>query len=871
MDYKLKTLNLIILIMLSSSALFAQSDAAQKASKSIPDYMYKPISISFNNVSAVEALKSIAQEGKFRLNFNENLLPNDKKINSVYEKVKVIEILKDVIKGSSLSISVSKKGDIVLVYENRLKGNIIGAVIDKESREPLEGANIIVVDTQFGASADKNGNFEITGLLEGTYSIEASYIGYEKMRFKNILVMPGDSKNLNFELEVSYTSLSEIIITPGHFSLMEKKPAARTALKSEDIRSFPQLGEDIYRAVNRLPGVSGNDFSAKFTVRGGEHEEVLVLLDGMELYDPFHLKDLDGFFSIVDVEAINNIDMITGAFPVEFGNRLSAVFNMKTVTQEEVKPSTSIGISFLNARLKSEGSFANGSGKWLFIARKGYLDLLLKWLEPDDIIKPRYYDVLSKIQYSINSKHTISAHFLAAYDYLYVDLDDADMDNNYGNINGWVNWYYQANPVLSAQTTFFKGGTDRNIAVHAKEQENLTFFGKAIDKRNFGYFGIKQDWNYEISDNYLLKWGYSGKRFEGDYDFFFNENILTENSESWDDYDTFTFDTTKTVSNKSGDQFGAYLSTRIRLTKPLTMEIGIRYDNTTWTGDKNISPRCNLAYNISKKTSLRIGWGKFYQSQGINQLNTPDGDEQFYPAELAEHRVIGIEHGFEIGVNIRIEAYYKKLSSIRPKYINFQGSAMNPFPSLHRDRIRIDPQSGSSKGIELYVIKNSTNKLNWWFSYSYSNVEDIIENISVPRGFDQRHTLYLDMVYRFNDKWRLNIAWQYHSGRPFTESKDWPTQFFPDGSYSIEWFPGPLNAGRLPSYNRVDIRINRYFESSSGRLSTFLELRNLFNKLNKREPFYNHMGMNNGQTIVKKTSYEEWLPLIPSFGICWDF
>jgi len=117
--------------------------------------------------------------------------------------------------------------------------------------------------------------------------------------------------------------LSEVIVTPGHFSMMQKETTIRQTLKREDIRSFPQLGEDIYRAVTRLPGLAGNDYSSKFSVRGGENEEVLVLLDGMKLYEPFHLKDFGGSVSVIDVEAIGGIDMITDAFTADYGDRLS--------------------------------------------------------------------------------------------------------------------------------------------------------------------------------------------------------------------------------------------------------------------------------------------------------------------------------------------------------------------------------------------------------------------------------------------------------------------------------------------------------------------------------------------------------------------
>ncbi len=95
----------------------------------------------------------------------------------------------------------------------------------------------------------------------------------------------------------------EIVGTPSHFRILDTRAESRQFLSREEVSQMPHIADDLYRAVKRLPGASGGDVSAQFNVRGGATDEMLVILDGMEIYEPFHLKDFQNIFSTVDAEA----------------------------------------------------------------------------------------------------------------------------------------------------------------------------------------------------------------------------------------------------------------------------------------------------------------------------------------------------------------------------------------------------------------------------------------------------------------------------------------------------------------------------------------------------------------------------------------
>ena len=251
-------------------------------------------------------------------------------------------------------------------------GTIKGILIDEKTHEPIPGVNAIIKAINKGATTDVNGEFAIPNLPDGTYTIVLSSVGYSQKRVEGLRIENSNTWDIGtIKLEESTITLSEVTVTPGSFSIIgDETLSARQTLSGEDIKNM-SWAEDITRAVSRLPGVSSNDFSSKFNVRGGENDEVLMTIDGMELYDPFHARDIGGgLFSIVDIETIQGIDLLTGGFSAEYGNRQSAVFNMKTKRIADGQRNTSVGLSIMNARFYTDGTFAKNKGSYLFSARR---------------------------------------------------------------------------------------------------------------------------------------------------------------------------------------------------------------------------------------------------------------------------------------------------------------------------------------------------------------------------------------------------------------------------------------------------------------------------------------------------------------------
>ncbi len=769
-------------------------------------------------------------------------------------------------------------------------GTINGTVYDKKTQEILPGVTIIVEGHEKGTFTNENGDFSIDNIEPGEYTLIFSFIGYAKKKLENLELKAGQMLIIGrVELEEEAFSLKEITVTPGSFSVLGNGNLSRQILSGEEIKSMAFV-DDITRTVARLPGISSTDYSSKFTIRGGEADEVLITLDGMELYDPFHQRDYSGgLFSIVDVETVNSVELMTGGFSAEYGNRLSGVFNMKTKTIQDDKRHTSIGLSLLNARIYTDGKFAKNKGSYLFSARRGILDLIFKVADFTEIL-PVYYDVMGKMDYQLNDKHLLSFHVLHSGDQTKIrDIaDDGNMDKNdmkYNNSYAWLTLKSTYNAQLFSRTLLYSGliTHDRFGSFYKLDEVDKGTF-MLTDKRSYSLFGIKQDWNWEASNKVFLNGGFEAKQVNADYDYFMEINELRINSqEELIDY----HDINVVQTNPSGQQIVVYLTGRFKVLKRLILETGLRYDYTSYTNDSNIGPRVSLAYALAKSTFLRAAWGYYYQSQFINNLDVNNGNTDFNTAELAKHYVLGLEHTFKNGINFRVEGYYKDLSNVSPSWQTLEDQ-LEVFNEQRNDYLRVIYNGTTSKGIEFFIKYDVGKKFSLWLSYALAKAEDDIKDIeydgllikrtgNVPRLNDQRHTIYFDSNYRLNEKWSFHLSWQYYVGWPRT-AYTYDYKYLPNGQ--IHFYPVhyEFNGTIYPAYHRMDIRANRHFITKKGNRNTvYLHLINVYNRKNLKKydlDVYTEDGVlsidDNGNYVPVDASIY-WFPFLPVIGASWEF
>ena len=764
-------------------------------------------------------------------------------------------------------------GDTILILvapttESTTAGSITGIVTVGGNIVDVTDLVIAVEGTQLRTTSFENGRFSIENVPLGSYSVTATSPSFTSQSIDDVSVQAGRVARLRFDLVPVSVFLNEVIVTPSHFRLLEDRPESRQFLSRDEVRQMPHAADDLYRAVKRLPGAAGGDVTAKINVRGGEQDELLVVLDGLELYEPFHLKDFQNVFSIIDSEAIGGVDFLTGGFPVQYGDRMSGVMDI-SVTTPTGPATTAIELSTINARFLSQGSFNQDRGQWFVSARAWYPDAIVGAVRdsPKDVLTD-YYDVLAKVQHEVGRRSVISGNLLVAYDDLgFNEVTDDEIQEvraEYGSYSAWLNLRTEWSANLYSQTVLSAGRIKRQRVGLVDDEVDGRL--EVLDDRSFEFIGLGQDWTIELSPSNVLKTGFDIVRQEAVYDYL-SVSTLQDPDLPTEPLPPVTLVDTRL--DPEGSAYSFYVADRLLITDPLVVELGLRWDRQTWIGEHQLSPRVNIMYAPNDRTAFRAAWGRFYQSQRLNELQVEDGVDEFFPAQLANHWLLSVEHSFSSGLASRFEVFRKDLSKLRPRYENLF-DPITLFPESEPDRIRIAPDRGLVRGLEIVFKGFPGPSLSWWASYSLARAEDEIDGVWQPRSWDQRHALTLGLNLNLTRHWTFSVAGIYHSGWPTTPVSG-EVVGFEDDEPEVEPIIGPRNSSRYSPYARIDLRAGKMFPTAHGEFNLYLEVINLMNRKNVccTEDF--EFDVEPDGSVTVNTEERFWAPIIPTLGIGWRF
>lgn len=740
-------------------------------------------------------------------------------------------------------------------------GTVRGFVYDKASGEPLIFTTVYLVGTNYGTSTDNNGIYSISKVPVGNYVIATSSVEYDSIGV-NVAIEADRITSQSLYLEKRTVEIEQISISAKREEAQTEVQVSQINITSEQIAQLPSIGgePDLAQYLQIIPGVIfTGDQGGQLYIRGGTPIQTRVLMDGVTIYNPFHSI---GLFSVFETDILRSVDVYTGGFDAEYGERISAIIDIKTRDGNKNRLAGKFSANPFIAKgilegpimkLKDEGS----SISFILTGKKSYLDKtsrhLYSYVEGGEI-PFNFADYYGKISFNASSGSKFSLfgfHFNDQANYRSAKYE-------------WNSLGIGANfVVVPGQSTTIINGT------FAYSDYDMVLRESDGRPRNssIGGFNIRMNFTYFVKDG-ELKYGFDVNGFKTVFEFFNSLGVQVDQNQNTTEL-AFFFKYKKNIGK-------------------LLIDPSVRISYYASLSEISLEPRLRLKYNATDDLRFKVAGGLYSQnlisgksdrdvvnlftsflSGPEENLTNTNGEEARHKLQKAWHAIAGVEIDITKSVMVNIEPYYKRFTQL----ININRDKQFPVDSDYMI------EDGEAYGLDL-LLQYNYKKLFIWAAYSLSYVTANDGEQSYAPHFDRRHNTNFVTSYNFGKKevkWEVSARWNFGSGFPFTKTQG----FYPDYSATFLQqgiqtdyvsanttneddigilYDDDLNTGRLPYYHRLDFSLKSIISFSK---NTSLEIiASITNVYNRENIFY-----------FDRIRYQRvnQLPILPSLGIVFTF
>jgi outer membrane receptor for ferrienterochelin and colicin len=688
-----------------------------------------------------------------------------------------------------------------------------GIVYDRQSRQPLAGVNVFLIDTHLGDVTDSTGHFEISGIPPGQYRLRATMIGYEPAEIGNVKTSAGERRRVELMMAPTIIEMSEVTVEAlRQKSRQEMVSASVHALSPRRAKNLAGGGEDVFRALQTIPGIiSRSDFNARLFIRGGRPDQNLVLMDGVSVYDPYRLF---GLVSMFNPETVAEVKVLAGGFPANYGDRLSAVLDIENRAGSDKSPfRANINTSLTNANFVIEGRIpGRNEGSWIFSSRRTYYDLILSNLT-DVGSFPNFFDVQGKVNLATDPAGTLDVTFVKSRERTDILATDEDAENEQQSRPDSIAALDRQDQVvvglrhrrllssrLSGSTllSYYRNGSYSDFGVRFP-LGGFIFTAKADLQTTEAAF--RQDFAFALSAQHTLDFGFTlaRQRAQNRWEFF------TDNP-AFIFAEVLRFTEHSPASLKSG----AYLQDLWQISPRLMLQPGLRWDYSSFVDQHHLSPRLNLMWEANPLTRFRFAAGLYSQFPSYETLQG-DGFRVSLQnvkslgigAERSVHFLASVERKLTHLWTFRVDGYYKSLRDLLfPQQADTTWLVVTERDSASvRTELRqtkyftFQPKNnadGFARGLEILLEKrhDAQSKLSGWLGYAYALVRGTEpDNGRFFLRYDQRHTITAVAEWRLGRKWQIDARFQAGSGFPYYKTV-----------YTVEVVEDVNRNGRLEVY-----------------------------------------------------------------------
>lgn len=726
-------------------------------------------------------------------------------------------------------------------------GEIFGTVKDKNTQELLVGVTVQLEGTQIGAVTDIDGRFKIKEITPASYNIRVVYLGYVGQTLYNIVVTSGNSNELNIQLDPSSQDLKEVKITANTFGKKLESPLSIQSLSAEEIRNNAGGNYDISKVIQALPGVGGTGGNAArndLIIRGGAPSENVYYLDGVEVPQINHFStqgSSGGPQGILNVSFIEDVSLSTSSFAAKYDNALSSVLQIRQRDGNPEKNEGNIRLSSTELALSMEGPI-DSKTTYLASARRSYLQYFFQLI--DLPIRPNYWDFQYKVTHKFNNKTSLTAIGLGAIDeFTFAVPEESDATKeyiirSYPTINQWnytvgftlkhlfENGYYN----LTVSRNMFNNKLDQFADADFGNENKRTFRSNSNEIEN----KLRLDVN-KIVNNWKFSYGASFQYVKYNNDLFAKvANEVLDFNEAVVSPAVFTGFNTAIDFIKYG-AFGSISKKMFQ--EKLTMTLGVRLDFNSFATSDNyfgdcISPRFTAGYSITSKVNFNATIGRYLKLPSYTILGYRNSSGALANSRakniLCDHLAGGFEFLPTSSLRLTVEGFYKQYSNY-PVSLSSEISLANlgnDFGVIGNEAVTSQGK-GRSYGLEFFLQQKL--KKDYYITASYTFFYSQFAGIDgkfIASSWDTRNLISLIAGKKFKKGWELGLKYRLSGGAPYTPFDLSESQrTYTITGQGVSDF-SKLNSERLPTFNQLDVRIDKKFNFKRTSLNIYLDFQN---------------------------------------------
>ena len=631
-------------------------------------------------------------------------------------------------------------------------GLIRGTVMDNATQATLPGATVVLLNhDNVGTTTDINGKFRLEGLAYSRYSIQVSFIGYKAVTLNNLDVLPGKEVVLNIELEESLINLNEVQIVAENDKTQSLNPLATVSSQTfsvDESMRFAGARNDVSRMATNYAGVAAtNDANNDIVIRGNSPNSLIFRLEGADIPNPNHFGQsgaTGGPVSMLNNNVLANSEFFTGAFPANYGNALSGVFDLNMRNGNDEKYEFLGQIGFNGIELGAEGPISKKSGS-SFLINYRYSTLAFFKLAGINFgtgtAVPEYQDLNFKFNFPTKKAGTFA---------LFGVLGDSYIEFNNSEDTSSTDFYSQQQQNIISGTKNATIGLNHKILLGKNTVLKSTIWWSYIQNKNdVDTFDLEVREPFDYYDG-VVKNQYLGANIYvnhklGPKNFFQLGIEAIINDFDFDDSVYYASDAVyRPVTNSTGNTnlIQPYFTWQFKPGVKWKINAGVHASYLALNNNYSVEPRAGVSYQLNESNSLNFGYGLHSQSPAIRSLFSEtylsDGTKVQPNKDLdftkSNQFVLGYQHVFSSILHFKTEVYYQQISNAVTNANIGSYSALNTgsFFSIAPDSLSNDG-TGRNTGME-FTFEQFMNNGSYYlvtvslFDSKYTASDDIERN-----------------------------------------------------------------------------------------------------------------------------------------------